>query len=173
MAITTLQLKIMARRWRDILKNSTRIRDFCVEKYGRRPTIFVGVNGRKLPDKRHGPAIFILPGVKTEGLIPEFAHAIAVSWFIVQEKISVDGVEQPWRENVTGELIEFLGAYEADDLGQIIYEVLAEELMDDYPITKAEYDIDTSPEYFPQWPGHMVLTTEIDPCMGEIIYYEE
>lgn len=168
--ITTLQINTMARRWRDIIKNSTRIRDFCIEKYNKAPTIFVGVNGKKLPDKRHGPAIFILPGVKTEGLIPEFAFALSVSWFIVQENVLVDGVQQKWHENITGELVEFLGAYESDDFGQIIWEVLAEELMDSFPISKAEYNIDTQ-EHFPQWPGFMILTTEIEPSMGEVLNY--
>ncbi|MDU2063778.1 MAG: hypothetical protein E6713_02970 [Sporomusaceae bacterium] len=167
----TLKLKTMAMRWRDILLASDSIRNFCLDKYGKPPTIFVGVNGRKLPDKKHCPAIFILLGVKTEGADQDVqTYAASISWSIMQNDVMVDGEIKPWAENLTGEVIEFLGGYETDDFGQLIYEVLQTELMDSFPISKVEYNIDTQ-AYFPQWPGYMIISTDIEPSMGEELEY--
>lgn len=171
MSIPTLQLTKIAKRWKDILHNSQRLREYCVEKYKKPPTIFVGVNGKKFPDSRHCPAIFILPGIKTEGLMPaEYPYALTISWSVLQQDVVVDGVRQKWSECVNGELIEFLGVYESDDFGQLVMSILQEELMDDWPISKIDYNIDTQ-EYYPQWPGFAVLTTEIEPAIGEELHY--
>lgn len=170
MAITTLILSKMARRWRDILRDSARIRQYCQNNYGKPPTIFLGVNGKKLPDERHCPAIFILPGIKTEGLIPEFQYALSVSWSIKQPDVEVDGIRKKWTENLTGESIEFLGVTESDQFGQMIFEELQSAVEDDFPITKMDYNIEIQ-EHYPQFPGFMILTTEIEPAMGEEITY--
>jgi len=59
------------------------------------------------------------------------------------------------------------------DFGQLIYETLQEALIaDSFPLSKVEYNIETQ-AYFPQFPGYMVLTTEIEPAMGEDIKYKE
>lgn len=167
----TLKLKTIALRWRDILMNSPEIRDFCVDKYGKPPTIFMGVNGKKLPDKKYCPAIFILPGVKTEGLDQaELSYGIGVSWSIDQSNVMVDGEVKPWSESLAGEVIEFLGVYETDDFGQLIYEVLQTELMDNFPVSKVTYNIETSSDW-PQFPGYMLLETIIEPVMGENLEY--
>lgn len=167
----TLKLKTIALRWRDILMDSAEIRDFCIEKYNKPPTIFMGVNGKKLPSKKHCPAIFILPGVKTEGLDQaELAYGICISWSIDQPNVMVDGEIKPWSEDITGKVIEFLGVYETDDFGQLIYEALQSELMESFPVSKIDYHIETSAEW-PQFPGFMVLETNIEPAMGEELEY--
>jgi len=167
----TLKLKTMAMRWRDILINSTEINDFCQDKYGKPPTIFMGINGKKLPDKKHCPAIFILPGIKTEGLDQsELSYGISISWSIDQPNVMVDGEIVRWNETLTGEVIEFLGVYETDDFGQLIYEVLQAELMDNFPVSRVDYSIETQ-DYWPQFPGYMILTTIIEPAMGEELDY--
>jgi len=168
----TLKIKTMAMRWRDIIMDSTEINDFCMNKYGKKPTIFMGVNGKKLPDKKHCPAIFILPGIKAEGGNQDvLSYGLCVSWTIANENILVDGETVKWSETLTGNVIEFLGMYETDDFGQLIYETLQQVLIDNsFPISKIEYNIDTQ-AYFPQFPGYMVLTTELEPAMGENIIY--
>ena len=66
-----------------------------------------------------------------------------------------------------------LGMYECDDFGQLIYDELQAALLEiGFPITKVEYNIDTQ-AFYPQFPGYMVLTTEIEPAMGEEIEYKE
>lgn len=151
--------------------NSTEIHDFCMNQYGKPPTIFMGVNGKKLPDKKYCPAIFILPGVKTEGLDQDvLSYGLCISWSIVQPNVMVDGEIKAWSESLTGNVIEFMGVYEADDFGQLIYEVLQAELMSNFPVSKMDYNIDTQ-AYFPQFPGYMVLTTDIEPAMGEELEY--
>lgn len=168
---STLKLKTMAMCWRDILMDSAEIKNFCLEKYGKLPTIFVGVNGKKLPDKKYCPAIFILPGVKTEGLDQsELSYGIVVSWSIDQPHVIVDGEITPWNGAEKGEAIEFLGVYETDDFGQLIYEVLQSELTDIFPISRVDYSIETQ-EYWPQFPGYMILTTNIYPAIGEELNY--
>lgn len=167
---STLKLTTIAKKWRDILAGSTRIRDYCMAKYQKPPTFFLGINGKKFPDHRHCPAIFILPGIKTEGLIPEFPYALTVSWSIKQDDIITDGARKKWTENLVGESIEFLGVTETDDFGQLILEVLQAGLDETFPISKIDYNIDTQ-EYYPQFPGYMILTTEINPAMGEQLEY--
>jgi len=106
----TLKIKTMAMAWRDILMGSVEIENFCMEKYGKKPTIFMGVNGNKLPDKRYCPAIFILPGIKTEGGGQDvLSYGICVSWSVNQPRVMVDGVEMSWSETLEGEVIEFFG----------------------------------------------------------------
>jgi len=170
----TLKLKTMAMVWRDVLMNSQKIKDFCQQKYEKVPTIFMGVNGRDLPDKKYCPAIFILPGIKTEGADQDvLSYGICVSWSICQPKAIVDGVEKAEAVRITGNVIEMLGMYECDDFGQLIYDELQAALLEiGFPITKVEYNIDTQ-AFYPQFPGYMVLTTEIEPAMGEEIEYKE
>lgn len=166
----TLQLKIIAQRWLEILHNSAEIRDFCMERYRKPPTLFMGVNGKKLPNKKHCPAVFILPGVKSEGVDqPELSYGICVSWSIDQPNVMVDGEIKPWSEDITGEIIEFLGVYESDDFGQLIYEILQDQI-ENFPISKIDYNIETSQDW-PQFPGYMILQTTIEPAMGEELEY--
>lgn len=170
--VPTLKLKTMAMSWRDILINSVKIRDFCNEKYGKPPTFFMGLTGQKLPPAKFCPFIAIVGGVKKEGLDEEeYPYFLGVSWVILQKNVMVDGKIVPWTENVTGEVIEFLGAYEADDLGQLIYDELQNVLGDNWPISKIDYEVDWAPTWYPQWPGHMIATTTIMPTMGENIEY--
>ncbi|MDF2631431.1 MAG: hypothetical protein K0Q85_27 [Caproiciproducens sp.] len=168
----TLKLKTIAMTWRDILMESGKIRGFCQEKYGKPPTIFMGMNGQRLPVKETCPYIAIVGGVKKEGLEEEsFLYHIGISWVIMQSNALVDGEIKPWSEKLTGETIECMGVYECDELGQLIYEVLQEALGDSWPISKIDYEVDWAPPYFPQWPGHMVAATSILPTMGEEIEY--
>ena len=159
--------------WRDILTESTAIRNFCIDKYGKPPTFFMGLNGQRLPNARFCPLISIVGGVKKEGLDEEsFSYFLAVSWVVEQKNIMVDGQTAVWTENsTTGEIIEFLGAYESDDLGQLIYAELQAVLGDNWPISKIDYEVDWAPQYYPQWPGHMIAATSIMPTMGEEIEY--
>lgn len=171
----TLKLKTIAMLWRDIILNSDEIKTFCLEKYNKEPTIFVGVNGKKLPDKKYCPAIFILPGIKTEGADEdELSYGLCVSWSIDQSKVIVDGIEKIWEEKLEGNTIEFLGTYETDDFGQLIYDTLQKNLLNKgiFPISRNEYNVE-SQMYFPQFPGFMVLTTHIQPAFGEEINYQE
>ncbi len=170
----TLKLKTMAMVWRDILVDSADIAYFCKKKYGKKPTVFMGVNGCKLPNEVYCPLICIIPGIKTEGADEEIQrYGLGISWVIKQPNVLVDGVEKAWSDDLDGSLIEFLGMYESDEFGQLIYEVLQSWLIENgsFPISKIEYSINTQ-AYFPQFPGNMILVTEIEPAMGEILEYE-
>lgn len=170
--IHTLKLKTIAMCWRDIILSSDAIRNYCLDKYGKPPTIFMGVNGKKLPEDKHCPYICIMPGVKNEGLDQDpLTYGIAISWAIVQSDVLVDGELRKWNENLTGEVIEYLGVYESDDFGQLIYETIQAAVMDNHPVTKLEYEVNGASEYIPQWPGHMILQTDIEVAMGEEIEY--
>lgn len=170
----TLKLKTMAMVWRDVLADSSAIADFCMEKYGKKATFFMGVNGSKLPNEAYCPLICIIPGIKTEGADEEILrYGLGISWVINQPNVLVDGEEKAWSDDLEGSMIEFLGMYESDELGQLIFETLQTWLMDNgsFPISKMEYSINTQ-AYFPQFPGNMILVTEIEPAMGETIVYE-
>jgi len=168
----TLDLTSIAEKWSDTLAASTRLKAWCQEKYGKDPTIFYAANGRKLPDKKYCPVVIVLPGLKHEGISEDpLKYIISVSWCVENNKATVDGVSAAWNEKLTGSYIKFDGARETDEFGQLIYEIIQEVAKDIFPVSSVDFSIETQ-EFFPQWPGFMILSTDIEPTFGEIIKYE-
>lgn len=145
--------------WRDAIKNSQPIIDFCLEKYNKLPTIFVGINFDAPPTDDDCPVIILMPGTKIEGqAITPFLYALSIGWSIYNEQtVVIDNV------------VEYVGIQQCSQLGQLIYETIAQ-VRPDYPITKMTFEINAL-EMFPQIVGEMTLETEIEPCIGaELIY---
>jgi hypothetical protein len=161
----TVKFTDIVAKYRDALKNNTPINEFCLNKYGVKPTLFIGLNGKSLPDDQFCPAIVLLPGVKHEGLEVSGNEYIAgVMWSIKNGKVLVDGVERDWSPKLSGNVVEFVGVSETDALGQLIYEALAE-VSDNYPVSKIEFNLESQQAY-PQWPGYMFITHEADVIIG-------
>lgn len=156
--IQTLSLSTIVRAWRDLLAANATISDYCLARYGRTPRLYVGINAKKPPTEADCPYIVIRPGVKEEGELEEFTYAISVGWAIKNEN-------QTTNDNV----IEQNGVYECDDLGQLIYQALAEASANS-PVTRSQYEIEPI-EFWPQFVGQMELETTITPAIGGSITY--
>lgn len=152
--ISTLNLSDIISKWRDALKASQPIQDFCMSTYGKAPSIYVGINGQALPDASNCPMIIIYPGAKAEGLeLQEFTYKLTVGWTIVQSAVTAVG-------NVT----EYSGVGECNALGQLIYQELAQ-ISTDNPISAVNYSIEPV-AYFPEFPGRMDVTIKVKAIIG-------
>ncbi|MDR3561758.1 MAG: hypothetical protein P4N59_10035 [Negativicutes bacterium] len=157
--IPTLNLSDIIGKWRDALKASVPIQNFCSMTYGKSPSIFVGVNGQAPPAASNCPMIIIYPGSKAEGLeLQEFTYHLTVGWTISQSTVTVNN-------NVT----ECTGISECNALGQLIYQELAQ-ISTDNPIRVVNYSIEPI-AYFPQFPGRMDVTVKIKTVNGYSIIY--
>lgn len=157
--ISTLKLSDITSRWRNALQTSTTIQNYCSAKYNRRPKIYVGMNGKKLPADADCPLIILYPGAKSEGLeLKEYSYNLTVGWTILQAGATTT-------DNIT----EYLGVAECDELGQLIYLELAGVSVDN-PISAVHYSIEPV-AYYPRFPGHMDITVKITPVNGYRIEY--
>ena len=157
--VSTLKLSDITSKWRDTLKASSAIQNYCNAKYSKSPNIYVGINGKSLPANADCPLIIIYPGAKSEGLeSQEFTYNLIVGWIIVQETSTTT-------EGVT----EYTGVTECDDLGQLIYQELAG-LSTDNPISTVNYSIEPL-AYYPRFPGRMDISIKITPANGYTIGY--
>lgn len=156
--IQTLPLSTIVRVWRDLLAENSAINDYCITHYGRTPKIFVGINAKKPPTEADCPYIVIRPGAKEEGELEEFRYVISVGWAVKNET-----------QSQTGSVIEQNGVYECDDLGQLIYQALAEASANS-PVTRCQYEIEPV-EFWPQFVGQMELETAVTPAIGGQVSY--
>ena len=156
--IPTLNMSDIIGKWRDALKVSQPIQNFCNSTYGKAPSIFVGVNGQP-PSSSNCPMIIIYPGAKWEGLEQEeFRYKLPVGWSIVQTAVTVGS-------NVT----EYNGVAECNALGQLIYAELAQ-ISTDNPISVVNYNAEPV-AYFPEFFGRMDVTVRIKAVNGYSITY--
>lgn len=154
----TLPLTTIIDTWQKALAESTEINDFCLEKYSKKPKIFVGINRKKPPTEDDCPYIVIRPGVKEEGELDSYSYVISVGWAIKNGK-----------ETQIGSVIAQDGVSESDDLGQMIYELLFD--VSQYsPITLCQYELEPI-EFWPQFVGEMALEIQITPTIGGQINY--
>ncbi len=157
--VPTLKLRDIVVKWRDALQASSAIQSYCTTKYSKTPKIYVGVNGKSLPADTDCPMIILYSGEKSEGLeLQEYVYTLAVGWMIIQSATTT-----------AGNLTEYTGVTECDDLGQLIYLELAQ-LNTDYPISGVKYNIEPA-AYYPRFPGRMDITVKIKPVNGYSISY--
>lgn len=150
----TISFETILGKIRDALKNSTAIASFCQTKYAKAPAIYIGFDAAKPPSISDCPIIAVFPVMKTEGEeIGEFNYGVTVAWSIANTaKTTVNGVT------------EFTGLSESSQLGQLIYEELAN-VSNNSPITSCDYTIDAIMSH-PQFPGRMDITFTIPVCIG-------
>ena len=157
--IPTLKLSDIINKWRDALQASQAIQNYCTTKYSKAPKIYVGINGKQPPADADCPFIILYPGGKSEGLeLQEYSYKLTVGWTILQEATTV-----------TSNITEYLGVKECDDLGQLIYQELAQ-LTTDNPISVVNYNIEPV-AYYPRFPGRMDITLKITAVNGYSINY--
>lgn len=157
--VPTLNLKDIMNKWRDALNASTSIRDFCMTRYNKPPKIFIGSDPQHLSADTEYPLIILYPGAKEEGLeLQEYTYKLTVKWAVLQSEVVI-----------TGDMTEYAGVAECDELGQLIYLELAG-LSTDNPISNVRYNLDPVACY-PRFPGWMDITLKITPVNGYSIQY--
>ena len=156
---STIPITVFIRKWRDAIANSAAISAFCIEKYNKPLSLYVGIDGKKPPTDKNCPLVIVFPGGKVEGSgEEECCYTGSIGWSIVQPKVTV-----------TDGLAENTGIYEADELGQLILATVAE-INPSYPVTRADYSFESN-DFFPQYPGRMDITIQIPVVMGAQISY--
>jgi hypothetical protein len=157
--VQTLQLSTIVRKLCNTLRNDQALNDFCKEKYGKPLTILVAMNTKQLPAKMDCPFVVISPGRKSEGTgDTEHQYTIPVAWCVYNKASTTENG-----------ITEYLGVYETDDMGQLIYEALVE-LNPNNPIKHIDYTVGGMTS-FPQFSGHMEATIVIPIVMGGTINY--
>jgi hypothetical protein len=157
--VSTLKLSDIISKWRDAMQASASIQNYCTAKYGQAPKIYLGINGKNPPAASDCPIIVLYPGAKSEGLeLQEYTYKLTVGWTILQDAATT-----------TGNITEYLGVAECDELGQLIYLALAE-LSADNPISVVNYSIEPV-AYYPRFPGRMDITLKVTPVNGYNINY--
>ena len=157
--IPTLKMNDIMNKWRDALKVSASIRDFCMTRYNKTLRIFIGSNPKELPADPEYPLVILYPGTKEEGLeLQEYTYQLTVKWAVLQSAVVT-----------AGDVTEYSGITECDELGQLIYLELAG-LSTDNPISSVRYNLEPVACY-PRFPGWMDITLKITPVNGYSIYY--
>ncbi len=155
----TLPLMTIIRKWANALAESQDLLDFCEQKYNKLPTIFIGSDYQNPSSQDDYPIIILHHAKKIEGdKIDKYTYRIVVDW----------GIWNDFAER-QGNIVEFVGIAEADEMGQIILDVISK-VNENYPIRKVYYNIvpDTN---FPFVPGQMKIKLEIETCPGYQINY--
>ena len=157
--LQTIPLMDIVMRQAEALRSSETIRDFCMDKYNKLPTIFVGYNVKNRPGKDDCPAIVIPRMGKIEGEDSrEFKYFTLVGWMIVNgDEVEEDGISR------------LRGLEESDALGQMIYETICH-LNPNYPVSESHYEVDAV-EFFPQIVGEMQLNITIPRTIGVEMKY--
>lgn len=155
----TIPLMDIVTKQAEALRSSEEIRDFCLAKYGKLPTIIVGHNEKKKPGREDCPAILIPRMGKIEGEdSQEFRYFTLVGWMIFNDQeTEEDGIRV------------LKGLEEADALGQMIYEKLCH-LNPNYPVSESHYEIEGF-EFFPLIIGEMQLNITMPRTMGMKMEY--
>lgn len=157
--IPTIAINSIVSKWRDAIKNNAAIEAYCQAKYGKSLKIYVSIDKKEPPRDVDCPYVILFPGEKNEGLDqPEYSYAVTIGWAIYNKtKTTVDNV------------VEYVGASEVDELGQMIYGAIAT-LNPSYPASSLYYTIETY-QHFPQMVGQMVVTLDVPITMGTTLSY--
>jgi hypothetical protein len=149
----TLQLTQITDKWLIVLQNSAQLNDYCIAEYGKKPTIFVGLNPKDTISEQFLPAIVIYPIGKIEGLNKEqYTYTMFCGWDILHKGTNeADGV------------VELDGMKKSDELGQLLYRTLSVASQDN-PISTIRYELDTA--WAPRWPGWFYADIDIYPPIG-------
>lgn len=135
----------------EVLANSTEITAFCQSKYGRKQTIFVGMNMQNPPNKDSAPSITIV-GVKTNkvGRVAKYSFGIG----IIVERATIT------EKNTPVKAITMEGFIEAEELREIV----EDSVIDSHKFLKPSIDSETiQNEIFP------IFTTMTTIIVEEVI----
>ena len=141
-------LGAIASRWADLLAESSALKSWCDEKYGKEPHVYLGLNLKAPPGEDECPVVIVLPvsTTLTDESWPNDA-VISVMW-------SVKNSETEEQDN--GVFI-LTGLLESEEFGREIWDVLYQ---DKTVIPQTiQFEVDPAGS-FPQFPGSMEITVK-------------
>jgi len=131
---------------RDSIARSEEVRAFCLDRFGREPTVMAGYNARRPPGNDELPAIVVAPDRSDFDGVGRGEHKIDLMWAVLN-----DGGEER-----DGNKITFPGFLQVDELGELVLSSL-EAVGSEYRITYTGYDLFSS-DQSPAFVGEMELT---------------
>ena len=157
--VPTLALESIVKKWKDALVASTALNGYCQTNFGKLPKIYVGLDPRVSRTQTDCPYIAISPISKQEGLDhSEYKYTCIVGWVILNNDTTT-----------TGNVTELDGVYQLDQLGQLIWQAIAD-INPNYPLSDLDYNVDML-DYVPQFAGHANITLTVPITMGAGINY--
>lgn len=157
--IPTINAYQVIEKWRDKLASSEKLDAFCLEKYGKSFTIYVGADVKSLPNENNCPFILMIPSQKSEGVMHEDLQVtITLVWSIASKE-----------KTINGKIIEMNNVSELTKFGEIIALEVAE-INPSYPISNLEVGYEYL-ELGLQARGRMDATIRIPVVMGANIDY--
>lgn len=154
----TIPLAVIANRWVEAIKDNDRINEFCQAKYGKDLSIFVGYDDAGAPLEEDCPCVIVLMDSKSEGLADSYSYTLQLVW----------GVHRKEAER-NGRVITYTGAFETDELGQLLIECIMA-VNPNYPVINIDYETDNI-SWRPVYPGKATLTIEIPHVIGGNVEY--
>lgn len=153
-----LSLQTVWEKWRDAIRDSDSLSEFCTKKYGKDFKLIIGVNLKKSPSEDDCPCIAIDPGEKVEGPnVMPWSYKIPVTWAISNQGVTADG-----------KVVTLDGLTECNEFGQLILSAIAE-VNPSYPL---DYSFEVDPvSFFPMFVGGIVPEIRIVPTIGTGISY--
>lgn len=153
MSIRTLNIFTIAEKWREVLYNSAELEDYCITNFGKKPTIYIGLDQKLQIGEERLPAITIYPLGKVEGLnMDKQVYGMFCGWDILHDEIAEGD-----------NLYQFEGMRKSTEFGQILFTILAKASPSN-PISEATFEYGM--EWAPRWPGWFAATIEITPPLG-------
>ena len=85
--------------WKDAVRDSIAVNEFCMERFGKEPLLFMDMDPHDVPGQKHAPFVAFLPHGLTEGGCEQDENRFAVSVFVVMydREIEQDGREFVFR----------------------------------------------------------------------------
>lgn len=153
--LPTIRLTDIVGKWVTLLGASAELAAFCQTNFAKEASIFVNLNEKNKPKVDVAPMIALYPGSKTEGLdSSQYSYTIGLSWVIKDAHGLVK----------TGNAYEMPDVGVLDDMGQLIYTILAT-ASDNYPVSDLQYAIEPT-EFYPLLVGHMEITINVPRILG-------
>lgn len=129
---------------RDMIARSDEVRAFCMEKFGKPPTIMAGYNARRPPVDDELPTVILIPDKSDFDMGGKGEHRVVMTWAVSNGLVE--------REN---NLVTFPGFLQVDELGELLIAAL-EPVGSQYRITYTGYDLHSS-EQAPAFVGEIEL----------------
>ena len=153
----TITMTAILQKMRDLLKASTAISTWSTTKYGKVPTIYVGMDLKHQPKADTMPHVVLIPDGKDEGVEQStHVYSVLVAWCVSDSGIT------PGTHT-----IEYDGLYNSDAFGQLIWSCLSD-FSANCPASRCEYEVDGA-VVLPLFPGYMTIEIRVPVVMGATI----
>ena len=139
-----------------VLVDDITLWEWCEINFNSSPKIFIGIDDRNPPGKKDCPLIILRPSSAGAEIGQEQSphiYKVLVDWAILDETV-----------NANDNLVEYQGVYEADNMGQLIWQAL-KSFSDNVSLSRSNYILEPI-SYFPMIVGGMDLEIIVPNVIG-------